>query len=157
MDEWIMTQAAFDRLWSRVQGAELDVPVPDAASALRRFLDDTGQTLAFEQKLLCRSGRDHAAMLALCRATRSRLCRLRAACFLLTGEVRTPPDACPIRGGWLDDLRRDWLCAEKRAGEYRAESKIVQDAKLRALYEELAGEEALHADALRAVIGRCFG
>lgn len=157
MDEWIMTQAAFDRLWSRVQGNAPTAPPPDDEAALRRFLDETGQTLAFERQLLCRSGRDRAAMLALCRATRSRLCRLRAACFLLTGEVRTPPDACPVRGGYLADLRRDWLCAEKRAGEYRAEAQAVQDAKLRALYEELAGEETAHADALRAVIGRCFG
>ena len=152
-----MTQAAFDRLWSRVQGSGPPAQPQDASATLRRFLDETGQTLAFERQLLRRSGRDRAAMLALCRATRSRLNRLRAACFLLTGEVRTPPDACPVCGGYLADLRKDWLCAEKRAGEYRAEAQTVQDADLRALYETLAGEEALHADALRALIGRCFG
>jgi hypothetical protein len=156
MDEWIMTQENFDRLWSRVQGT---APAPPSAapSALQTFLDETGQTLALEHRLLCRSGRDRAELLALCRASKSRLRRLRIAYFLQTGENRMPPDACPVSAGYLQDLRRDWLCAARRSAAYAAEVKTTSDEALRGLYSELAGEEAHHAEMLRCLIARKIG
>ena len=37
MEEFIMTQEAFDRLWQRVQGAESAPPSRNNADALRRL------------------------------------------------------------------------------------------------------------------------
>lgn len=155
MDEWIMTQASFDRLWARVQGAEAaasSVPERDDAAVLRRFLDETAEALAFETRLARRSGGARGSLAALCRETRGRLGRLRAAYFLLTGERVCPPEVCPVCGDWLGDLRRAYLSARRRADAYRLAASESCPEELGALYAALAEEETAHAASLRGLI-----
>ena len=151
MEEFIMTQEAFDRLWQRVQGSTTLPQHQDNAETLRRFLDETAQALALEQRLVCRC----AELAPLCRETRSRLRRLRAAYYLLTGELYRPPEACSVRGGLLPELRSDILAARARAGRYAAAEKTAPD-DLAALYETLSAGEETHAERLSALLCRLF-
>lgn len=155
MEEFIMTQEAFERLWARVQGAgsETAAPARDDTAVLRRFLDETAQSLALERRLLCGFG----ALAPLCRETASRLRRLRAAYYLRTGERHLPPETCPVRGGLLPDLRADCLSARGRAARYAAEAAKTEPDDLRGLYESLAAEERTHAERLSALLCRLLG
>ena len=149
MEDFIMTQETFDRLWQRVQGAEQAPPRQNQTDALCRFLDETAQSLALERRLQARC----AEMLPLCRDTFSRLRRLRAAYYLHTGERHCPPETCPVRGGILPELRADCLAARARAGRYAAEAKTAP-GDLSALYETLSAEEQTHAERLAALLCR---
>ena len=149
MEEFIMTQEAFDRLWQRVQGAESAPPSRNNADALRAFLDETAQALALERRMQARC----AELAPLCCETASRLRRLRAAYYLKTGERHCPPETCSVRGGMLPDLRADCLAARARAGRYAAAAKTAPD-DLRALYRTLFAEERTHAERLAAVLCR---
>ena len=119
MEEFIMTQEAFDRLWQRVQGGETAPKPRSEADTLRRLSDDTAQALALERRLQGQC----AALVPLCRETASRLRRLRAAYYLETGECCCPPETCSVRGGLLPALRADCLAARARAGRYAAAAK----------------------------------
>ena len=149
MEEFIMTQEAFDRLWQRVQGNAAVPPRRTESDTLRRFLDETAQSLALERRLLCRC----ADLAPLCRETRSRLRRLRAAFYLQTGEHYCPPEACPVRGGLLPDLRADCLASRSRAERLSAAAQTAPD-DLRALYETLSAEEQTHAERLSELLCR---
>ena len=149
MEEFIMTQEAFDRLWQRVQGGEAAPKPRSEADTLRRLSDDTAQALALERRLQGRC----AALAPLCRETASRLRRLRAAYYLETGECCCPPETCSVRGGLLPSLRADCLAARARAGQYAAAAQEA-GAELRALYETLAVEEQTHAARLAALLCR---
>ena len=143
MEEFIMTQEAFDRLWQRVQSAEEAPPRRNDADTLRAFLDETAQALVLERRLQARC----AELSPLCRETFSRLRRLRAAYYLQTGERHCLPETCSVRGGLLPDLRAGCLASRARAGRYAAAAKTAPDA-LRVLYETLAAEEQTHAERL---------
>ena len=149
MEEYILSQESFDRLWARVRG---DVPPEprrlDEIAVLRGFLDETGETFLLERRLSALPG-----IGCLCRETRARLIRLETAYYLLTGERYRLPPACPLREGVLPALRRDCLAALARAEDYAAEGGRAEEPELSALYEELAGEERAHAAALRRLIG----
>ena len=149
MEEFIMTQEAFDRLWQRVQGGETAPKPRSEADTLRRLSDDTAQALALERRLQGRC----AALAPLCRETASRLRRLRAAYYLETGECCCPPETCSVRGGLLPALRSDCLAARARAGQYTAAAQGAND-ELRALYETLAVEEQTHAARLASLLCR---
>lgn len=149
MEEFIMTQETFDRLWQRVQGAEAAPPRQNPSDALRRFLDDTAQSLALERRLQSRCG----DFMPLCRETRSRLRRLLAAYYLQTGERYCPPETCPVRGGLLRDLRADCLAARARAERYAAAAQSAPD-DLAVLYETLSSEEQTHSERLAALLCR---
>ena len=149
MEEFIMTQEAFDRLWQRVQGAEPSPPRRNDADTLRGFLDETAQAFTLERRLQMRC----AELSPICRETVSRLRRLRAAYYLQTGERHCPPETCSVRGGLLPDLRADCLAARTRAGRYSAAAKAAPD-DLRALYETLAAEERTHAGRLTELLCR---
>ena len=149
MEEFIMTQEAFDRLWQRVQGGEAAPKPRSEADTLRRLSDDTAQALALERRLQGQC----AALVPLCRETASRLRRLRAAYYLETGECCCPPETCSVRGGLLPSLRADCLAARARAGQYAAAAQGA-NAELRALYETLAAEEQTHAARLAALLCR---
>ena len=153
MEEFIMTQEAFDRLWARVQGAEpAPMPARDDAAVLRGFLEQTWQTLAFETRLLCRSGCAQTALQHLCSDTRERLNRLRTAHFLLTGERCLPPETCPVCGDFLADLRKGYLSARKRASAYARAAQEPCPPELQELYAALSGEETAHAACIRRLI-----
>ena len=149
MEEFIMTQEVFDRLWQRVQGAEAVLPRRNDTDTLRGFLDETAQALALERRLQVRC----AELSLLCRETFSRLRRLRAAYYLQTGERHCPPETCSVRGGLLPDLRADCLASRARAGRYSAAAETAPD-DLRALYETLSVEEQTHAERLAALLCR---
>ena len=149
MEEFIMTQEAFDRLWQRVQGAEAALPRRNNPDTLRAFLDETAQAFALERRLQMRC----AELQPICRETFSRLRRLRAAYYLQTGERHCPPETCSVRGGLLPDLRADCLAARARAGRYAAAAKTAPD-DLRALYEALSAEEQAHAERLAELLCR---
>ena len=149
MEEFIMTQEAFDRLWQRVQGAEAVSPRGNDTDTLRAFLDETAQAFALERRLQMRC----AELSPLCRETFSRLRRLRAAYYLQTGERHCPPDTCPVRGGLLPDLRVDCLASRALAGRYAAAAQTAPD-NLRALYETLSTEEQTHAERITELLCR---
>ena len=149
MEEFIMTQEAFDRLWQRVQGGEAAPKPRSEADTLRRLSDDTAQALALERRLQGQC----AALVPLCRETASRLRRLRAAYYLETGECCCPPETCSVRGGLLPSLRADCLAARARAGQYAAAAQTAPD-DLRVLYEALSAEERTHAERLAALLCR---
>ncbi len=149
MEEFIMTQEAFDRLWQRVQGGEAAPPRRDDGDVLRRFLDETAQALALERRMQIRC----AEIAPLCRETFSRLRRLRTAYYLQTGERYCPPEACTVRGGLLKDLRADCLAARDRAFRYAAAAEAAPD-DLRALYQTLSAEEQTHAGRLSELLCR---
>jgi len=149
MEEFIMTQETFDRLWQRVQGAESAPPRQNPSDALRCFLDDTAQSLALERRLQSRC----ADFAPLCRETRSRLRRLLAAYYLQTGERYCPPETCPVRGGILPELRTDCLASRARAERYTAAAESAPD-DLAALYETLSSEEQTHSERLAALLCR---
>ena len=148
MEEFIMTQEAFDRLWQRVQGAEQAPTRRNDMGTLRGFLDETAQAFALERRLQMRC----AELSPLCRETFSRLRRLRAAYYLQTGERHCPPETCLLRGGLLPDLRADCLACRARAGRYAAAQTAPDD--LRALYEALSAEERTHAERLTELLCR---
>ena len=149
MEEFIMTQEAFDRLWQRVQGAEPCPLCRNDADTLRGFLDETAQAFALERRLQMRC----AELSPLCRETFSRLRRLRAAYYLQTGERHCPPETCPVRGGLLPDLRADCLACRARAGRYAAAAETAPD-NLHALYETLSAEEQTHVERLTELLCR---
>ena len=149
MEEFIMTQEAFDRLWQRVQGAEPAPPRQNQTDTLRRFLDDTAQALALERRLQARC----AELSPLCRETFSRLRRLRAAYYLQTGERYCPPETCSVRGGLLPDLRADCLASRARAERYAASAQSAPD-DLHALFETLSAEEQTHSERLAVLLCR---
>ena len=149
MEEFIMTQEAFDRLWQRVQGGEAAPKPRSEADTLRRLSDDTAQALALERRLQGQC----AALAPLFRETASRLRRLRAAYYLETGECCCPPETCSVRGGLLPSLRADCLAARARAGQYAAAAQEA-GAELRTLYETLAVEEQTHAARLASLLCR---
>lgn len=161
MEEFIMTQEAFDRLWARVQGAADTAAAPaqkrGEAAVLRGFLDETAQSLALERRQLCAQGCASGALRAICRETMGRLRRLRTAYFLLTGERYYPPETCPVRCGVLTDLRKDYLSARRRGEALAAAAEQAETDELKALYRELSAGEARHAEALRDLIGSLLG
>ena len=148
MEEFIMTQEAFDRLWARVQGTEAP-PRRTEADTLRRFLDETAQAFALERRLQAGC----AELSPLCRETFSRLRRLRAAYYLQTGERHCPPETCPVRGGLLPGLRADCLASRARAARYAAAAQTAPE-ELRPLYETLSAGEQTHAERLSDLLCR---
>jgi hypothetical protein len=149
MEEFIMTQEAFDRLWQRVQGAEAVPTRRNDTDTLRAFLDETAQAFALERRLQMRC----AELSPLCRETFSRLRRLRAAFYLQTGERHCPPETCSVRGGLLPDLRADCLASRARAGRYAAAAETAPD-DLHALYEALSAEEQTQSERLAELLCR---
>ena len=153
MEEYILSQQAFDRLWARVHGeTPAQPPERSELAVLRRFLEETAETLLFERCLAQLPG-----MNTLCRETRSRLIRLETAYYLLTAERYRRPAVCPLREGVLPALRRACLAALARAADYTAESAKTTEPLLAELYQELAGEEQAHAAALKRRIGALLG
>ena len=150
MEEFIMTQESFDRLWARVQGAAPPAPRPE--DLLRRFLDETGETLLLERQLAHVCG---APMVSVCRASRDRHLRLQTAYFLLTGCRAALPSVCSLREPPLCRLRKLWLAARARAAAY--EEAAAEAEELRGLFQDLAASERVHADCLRAVITAMLG
>lgn len=150
MEEFMMTQESFDRLWARVQGAPPPVPHPE--DTLRRFLDETGETMLLERRLAADCG---APMAAVFRETRRRYLRLRTAYFLLTGCCAVPPSVCSLREQPLCLLRKIWLAARARSEAY--DSAPAGEEALQKLYREMAALERAHTDALRAVIASMLG
>ena len=149
MEEFIMPQEAFARLWQRVRVVEPSPPRRNDTDTLRSFLDETAQAFALERRLQMRC----AELSPLCRETFSRLRRLCAAYYLQTGERHCPPETCPVRGGLLPDLRADCLASRARAGKYAAAAETAPD-DLRALYETLSAEEQTHAERLTELLCR---
>ena len=153
MDELIMTQESFDRLWARVQGAAPPVPsAPRPEEMLRRFLDETGETLLLERSLTQVCG---APMAAVCRETRRRYLRLQTAYFLHTGCRAALPSVCRLREPPLCLLRKLWLAARARAAAY--EDAPAATDELRELYRDLAESERTHARQLEGIISRFLG
>ena len=148
MEEFIMTQESFDRLWARVQGAPPPQTKPSGEAQLLRFLEETGETQLQERRLAA----VFPAMLPLCRETKSRCVRLETQYYLRTGRRAVLPASCCLRQSPLPLLRALCLAARARAAAYAAASADAPD--LAALYRDLAGEEQLHADALERLIAR---
>lgn len=148
MEEYILSQQAFDRLWARVRGeTPPEPPRRDEIAVLLSFLEDTAQSLLLEQRLCSLPG-----VGGLWRDTRSRLARLETAYYLLTAERFRLPPVCPLRERLLPALRRDCLAALARSERYDAERERTPDPALSALYTALAGEEQRHAEALKRLI-----
>ena len=153
MEEYVLSQQAFDRLWARVRGEAPPQPARrDDLAVLRVFLEETGQSLLLERRLSGLTG-----MPRLCRDTHSRLIRLETVYYLLTAERWRLPSACPLREGALPALRRDCLSSLARAEDYAAERDRAAEPLLASLYDSLAGEERSHADSLERIIGRLLG
>lgn len=152
MEEFIMTQESFDRLWARVTGAAAPPPAPRGEDALRRFLDETGETLLHERRL---AGLGLAPMMALCRETKRRYARLQTAYYLLTGQRAPLPAVCCLREPPLRLLRKLCLAARERAEAYTttpAGSEVLQE-----LYRDLAESERQHARKLESLIAQFLG
>ncbi len=150
MEEFMMTQESFDRLWARVQGAPPPAPRPE--ETLRRFLDETGETMLLERRL---AGECGAPMAAVFRETRRRYLRLRTAYFLLTGCRAVLPSVCSLREPPLCRLRKLWLSARARSAAYEEAANTA--GELRELYQDLAESERIHVDQLRAVTASFLG
>ena len=155
MDEQMFDLNGFDRIWQRVQGAP-SRPERDDAAVLRRFLDGTAEAAAFEERLARRTAGVARQLQQLHRETLRRLHMLQTAYFLLTGDTYAPAESCPVQGGILTDLRKDYLRAQERAGQYRAAGTATDREALATLYEELAELEAAHAASLHRLFGQAL-
>ena len=79
-------------------------------------------------------------------------------------SAQTPPPEVPAvpavqpepapRGAWMSLLRQAFAAEQRAAGGYRAAAAETADPALRALYEELSGDEARHAGLLLALLER---
>lgn len=128
------------------------VHIPLLQEQIRREL----ATVRFYQVLSRRVPTGMAAALAALSAQElSHAKRLSAACFLISGVRYWPERSAPApRGAWMSLLRQAFAAEQRAAGGYRAAAAETADPALRALYEEVSGDEARHAGLLLALLER---
>lgn len=81
--------------------------------------------------------------------------RLSAALFLITGVRYWPAvKAVPVTGAWPAALRNAFAEEQQGAAHYLSAAGEATDPALKALWEELAGDEAGHAQRLREILER---
>lgn len=119
-------------------------------TCIRHELEDwrTYQTLARHS-----SGVAARTLAALAADEHRHAKRLSAAYFLISG-VRFLPEVPMSRwgGSLLAALRRQFWAEQHGAAGYLSAAEESEDLCLAALYRDLAGEEAAHADLLRALV-----
>ena len=137
-----------------------DVPCLGAASAVHG---------ALLQRCIAAELSDHRAYLALSRRApascaralaamaadeRRHAKRLSAAYFLISGVRYFPADRVPAPAfsSFTAALRRRFADEQRGASAYLAAGDETADPCLRALFQELAGEEAAHARLIRALL-----
>ena len=146
----------FAEVWQRVRG-QSPAPRRDDAQMLRRLIEQTAEAAAFEQSLARRCAGAARRLRALADETCARLRRLQAAYFLQTGDTLAPGRSCPVAGSVLGDLRRACLSAQERAACARDAAGCTRSEPLAALFADLAEEETMHSEALRALIAAALG
>ena len=93
------------------------------------------------------------AMSVLARDHRSAFRRLSAAYFLITGKRYTPRCAAPVLPASLPlALRQQFVWEQQWEQKNDQAAQATADPCLRALYQELAQEGALHAGAIRSIL-----
>lgn len=140
--------------------ADNDIPCLGAASAvyggmLQKLID---QEIANWKRYLALSRRSPAGgsrvLAAIAAAERRHGKRLSAAYFLISGVRYWPADrkVPPLQGAWPSALRQCFCGEQKAAAAYLAAAAENSDPALCSLFQELAGEEALHAQTLRELL-----
>lgn len=139
---------------------ENDVPYLGASSAiygsmLQAYIDqelsDWRTYLALSRR--CPAG-GNRILAALAADERRHSKRLSVAYFLISGIHYWPVEriSTPIPGAWPAALRRCFCAEQKGASAYLAAAAETSDPALRALYTELAADEASHAQILRELL-----
>lgn len=145
-----------------LQGREVhDVPCLGSASAgyapqLQEMIDDELTDHRRYQILARRVPAGAGPVLASMSADELRHARkLSAALFLITG-VRYWPSVknAPVTGAWPAALRAAFAGEQQGAAQYLSAAGETADPALKALWEELAGDEAGHAQRLREILER---
>ena len=144
------------------QGRELhDVPCLGSASAgytptLQEMIDDEIHDHRLYQILSRRVPAGASSTLASMSADELRHARrLSAAHFLISGVRYWPAKtAAPVVGAWPAALRNAFAGEQQGAAAYLAAAGSTTDPALQALWEELAGDEAGHAQRLREILER---
>lgn len=138
-----------------------DVPYLGSASAgyapqLQEMIDDELHDHRLYQGLARRVPAGASSTLAAMSADELRHARkLSAALFLITGVRYWPTvKAVPASGAWPAALRAAFAGEQQGAAQYLSAARSATDPALAALWEELAGDEAGHAQRLREIFER---
>ena len=170
----------FQRVWNRVMpdqaGSPIAVNPPDAVPALsppdrgpcclgegspyvqslEDWMEETQSLLRAVRDLARRTrGRAAYVLSGLVRELSREQRRLSAAHFLISGVRYWPAKAAaPAVGAWPAALRTAFAEEQQGAAAYLAAAGSTTDPALQALWEELAGDEAGHAQRLREILER---
>ena len=147
-------EADFDSVWSRVSGnASREAP----EAQLRRFLLSETEDVCMLKKMLrqtcdaflCRK------LTQVCTEKSRQIKRLRAACYLMTGECEYPASAQKeFSQELLQRLRSlyERVCSE--AADYRKAASETDRTGLEVIYASMAEAESRHAECLADCVER---
>lgn len=154
-------RAKFDAVWQRVMPEAFENNMlhtapskrADDAWQLRAFMDDE----AADARIYCLladkcTGGTRQALLKISSDERCHFKKLRAALFILTGEMYTPPDACPLIYSAPDMLRRKYMGEKDGAAAYRTAAEKTSNKELAEKYLALSEDETQHSRMLGCII-----
>lgn len=168
MDDTIPTfdRTKFDAVWRRVMPETPNAAVhndyakqtpPPAADGflaqLRDFMDDEANDAQLYRTLasMC-SGTTRQTLLKISSDESCHLKKLKAKYFILTGEVYTPPKACPLIYSVCDTLRRKHAGELAGAAAYKAAAGKTSVNELSDTYLELSSDETRHSKIIGCII-----
>ncbi len=148
----------FDAVWRRVTGApegsgNLQTAAKEEAARLRGFMDDEAADAPLYEKLAGLTGgcRQRLLLRLSCEA-KSRLKKLRACYYILTGETHLPPAQCPVVYSLTDALRHKYTALGTRSDAYLRASAETTYADLLEIYRAYAMDTLRHRKTLAGLI-----
>lgn len=156
--DYFYDKEKYDAVWRRVTGAPAENggirnDAGEEAARLRDFMDGEAGDAPFYARLAgLTGGCQSQALLRLCREAQSRLKKLRACYYILTGETHLPPAQCPVIYSLTDALRQKYTALETRSDAYLRASAVTTSADLSEVYRSYAMDALRHRKTLAGLI-----
>ncbi len=163
----IFDRAKFDAVWRRVMPEAAEATTKQKTINQNAYSDDTCRLCEFmdseanDTRVYCLLASMCAGIMrqSLYRISSDKKChlkKLRAKYFIRTGEIYTPPGACPLIYSVKDTLRRLYADEKERSAAYRAAAEKTADHELADTYLAHAEDAVRHIKAIGCMIESMF-
>lgn len=159
----------FDSIWQRVMPELEDIsgvssaspsavnvsarkPMDDAAQ-LREFINEVQEGYKIYSALSARRGSGAAVLRQLAADKKAHLRQMETIYFILTGNSYTPAPKPVDMDSVLSALRERYMAELENSERYAEAAKATENARLSALYSELAEDAKRHAIQIEELIG----
>jgi rubrerythrin len=147
-----MEKENYDSVWDRVFGDTSGQDCGDDLKTLREFMDDEASDGAYYRALAKKYPKSCKTFSAMAADEERHLRELRAAYFIMTGNVYTPK-VDPVQiASFTSSLRKQYLGEAEGAKAYTEAAGQTKNQKLRNIYLSHAQDESRHRDTLESML-----